>query len=214
MPLIIPTSHDRSFIPYVVGTDSRFDKVLPFTEIQEGPLPWLSGRGPQRDFSNDAHDPGGKTMEGIIQREYDRKRRQWGLPVQEVREMSKDEERTIYFTDYWMPHCPFIPDGLDLEFFDLNVNGGESRAVKELQLVIGIGPDGVWGDETQQHVTDLGASGNVIAAIKAYGAKREAFYQSLGTFRYFGADWTRRTSEIEREGEQLAAETEGAKPAS
>jgi Glycosyl hydrolase 108 len=32
--------------------------------------------------SNDAHDPGGRTHKGIIQREYDRYRRQKGLPLQ------------------------------------------------------------------------------------------------------------------------------------
>jgi len=60
---VIPTSFDRSFIPYVVGTDAEFDKILPFNEIQEGPVPWVSGAAPARDFSNDAHDPGGATEE-------------------------------------------------------------------------------------------------------------------------------------------------------
>jgi hypothetical protein len=41
---VIPTSFDRSFIPYVVGTDAEFDKILPFNEIQEGPVPWVSGK--------------------------------------------------------------------------------------------------------------------------------------------------------------------------
>lgn len=199
----IPTLHDTTFVPYVVGTDTQFDKILPFTEIQEGPVPWVSGPAPAKDFSNDEHDPGGATEEGIIQTEYNRARRLWGLPVQSDKLMSKDEERTIYFVNYWMPYCPMIPDGLDLEFFDLCVNGGESRAVKELQLVLGISADGVWGPDTQSHVTDLGASGNVDAAIKSYAAKREAFYQSLSTYRYFGADWTRRTNEIEKEAEGL-----------
>ena len=40
----------------------RFLACLPFTLKEEG------------GYSNDAHDPGGKTMEGIIQREYDRYR--------------------------------------------------------------------------------------------------------------------------------------------
>ena len=210
---LIPTSHDRTFVPYVVGTDPEFDKILPFTEIQEGPVPWVSGAAPAKDFSNDAHDPGGATEEGIIQNEYNRKRRQWGLPIQSDRLMSKDEERTIYFTDYWMPYCPFIPVGLNQEFFDLNVNGGESRAVKELQLVLGIPADGLWGPQTQQRVTDLGASGNVMAAIKAYAAKREVFYESLSTYRYFGADWSRRTKVIEQEAETLEESAEGGKPA-
>jgi len=204
--VIAPTSHDRSFIAYVVGTDPQFDKILPLTEIQEGPVPWVSGPAPARDFSNDAHDPGGATEEGIIQNEYNRKRRQWGLPIQSVKLMTKDEERTIYFTDYWMPHCPLLPPGLNLEFFDLNVNGGETRAVKTLQSVIGAHVDGLWGTETADKLAGIN---DVEAAIKAYAVRREAFYRSLSTYRYFGADWSRRTSEIETEAEAIHEKAEG-----
>src|ERR1700726_1113750 len=125
-----PTSHDRSFIPYPLGLDPKFEACLPDTLVQEG------------GYSNDAHDPGGMTMLGIIQKEYDLKRRQWGLPTQWVKNISKDEMRTIYFTDYWMPDCPQLPAGLDLEFFDLNVNGGSHRAVITLQQALFIHDDG------------------------------------------------------------------------
>jgi hypothetical protein len=62
-----PTSHDRSFIPYVLSADPEFEKCLPDTLVQEG------------GNSNDAHDPGGMTMMGIIQREYDLKRRRGNI---------------------------------------------------------------------------------------------------------------------------------------
>jgi lysozyme family protein len=203
-----PTSHDRIFVPYVVGTDLQFDKILPLTEIQEGPVPWVSGPAPAKDFSNDLHDPGGATEEGIIQNEYIRKRRQWGLPIQSDKLMSKDEERTIYFTDYWMPHCPALPPGLNLEFFDLNVNGGETRAVKTLQRALGFSladQDGLWGGETQSALEAEVAKGSVevVALIQAYKIDREAFYRSLPTYRYFGPDWIRRSEEIAKEGEEI-----------
>lgn len=205
-----------TYSPYVLGTDKQFEKCLPLTEIQEGPVPWVSGAAPTKDFSNDEHDPGGATEEGIIQNEYNRYRRQWGLPIQSDKLMSKDEERTIYYVGYWLPHCPAIADGLDLEFFDLNVNGGETRAVKTLQSTLGFtgsDVDGLWGPKTDQAVKDLGASGDVEAAIEVYAAKREAFYKSLSTYRYFGADWSRRTTEIEKEAETLEAESPGLKDA-
>jgi lysozyme family protein len=203
--MTIPSSHDTSFIPYIVGTDPEFDKILPFTEIQEGPVPWVSGPAPAKDFSNDLHDPGGATEEGIIQNEYIRKRRQWGLLIQSDKLMSKDEERTIYFTDYWMPHCPTLPHGLDLEFFDLNVNGGETRAVKTLQRALSVTQDGLWGSGTQTALNAEIAKGEpeVRALIEAYKVDREAFYRSLSTYRYFGGDWIRRSEEIATEGEQL-----------
>jgi lysozyme family protein len=202
----IPTLYDRSFIPYIVGMDPQFDRILPLTEIQEGPVPWVSGLAPAKDFSNDAHDPGGATDEGVIQNEYTPFRRQWGLPVQSVKLMTKDEERTIYFVKYWMPHGPSLPPGLNLEFFDLDVNGGESRAVRTLQATLGIGVDGVWGTQTTDAVASIK---NVDAAIQKFGAYRLAFYKSLSTYRYFGADWSRRTSEVETEAEAIEERAAG-----
>lgn len=197
---MIPTAHDRTFIPYVVGTDPEFDKCLPDIEVQEG-VPWSTGPMPARAYSNDAHDPGGMTGEGIIQREYDLKRRQWGLPTQWVRSMSKDEERTIYYTDYWLPYCPILPKGLDLEFFDLAVNGGTHRSAVTLQQCLpGIVVDGMIGPATLAAVK---AVNNIDSIIKTFCAKREIFYRSLSTFRYFGKGWIRRSEEIEKQAEAL-----------
>jgi glycosyl hydrolase family 108 len=95
LPRATASAHDRSFIPYPMGLDPEFEKCLPDTLVQEG------------GYSNDAHDPGGMTMYGIIQREYDLKRRQWGFPTQWVKKISADEYRTIYYTDYW---CQVLPE--------------------------------------------------------------------------------------------------------
>jgi lysozyme family protein len=185
--MTLPTSHDRIFVPYLLGTDVKFEKCLPDILVQEG------------EYSNDAHDPGGMTMEGIIQKEYDLKRKQWRLPTQWVKKISKDEVRTIYYTDYWQPYCPQLPAGLDLEFFDLNVNGGQHRAVVTLQQALFIRDDGDFGPATQLAVEHC----NVDRAIKGFCAHREAFYKSLTTFKYFGKDWIRRSEEIEKQAEGL-----------
>ncbi len=55
--------------------------------------------------------------------------------------MSKDEERTINLADYWM-YCPELWAGLDLKFFDLDVNGGAHRAMVTLQHVLDIENNG------------------------------------------------------------------------
>lgn len=199
-PVAIPSAHDRAFIAYVPGTDPEFDKCLPAIELQEG-VPWSTGPMPARAYSNDAHDPGGKTGEGIIQREYDLKRRQWGLPTQWVRSMSKDEERTIYYTDYWCPYAPMLPKGLDLEFFDLAVNGGVHRAAVTLQECLpGLDVDGQIGPATLARVK---AINDLDGTIKAFCARRETFYRSLSTFRYFGKGWIRRSEEIEHRAEAM-----------
>jgi len=183
----MPSAHDRVFVPYPLGTDAKFEKCLPDTLTQEG------------GYSNDAHDPGGMTMEGIIQREYDAKRRQWGLPTQWVKKISADEMRTIYYTDYWLPYCPDLPPGLDLEFFDLCVNGKQHRAVVTLQRALGVGDDGQFGPITMHRLEVC----DVDAVIKGFCSERERFYHSLTTFKFFGKDWIRRSEEIEAQGEAM-----------
>ena len=202
---IVPSRNDRKFIPYPLGYDLEFEKCLPYTEVQEG-VPWFAGPLPKRAFSDDAHDPGGETAEGIIKVEFDKKLRQWGLPIKDILLITKDEERTIYYTDYWLPFGPKCPPGVNLEFFDMDVNGGQSRAVKTLQRALGgISVDGAWGDETQDALTQLMERGgqSILALIERYKERREAFYEGLPTFRYFGKDWIRRSEEIEKEAEAI-----------
>jgi lysozyme family protein len=200
-----PTAHDRSFIPYPLGHDPEFEKCLPDTEAQEG-VPWTSGPLPPRAFSNDAHDPGGKTGEGIIQKEYDLKRRQWGLPTQDIRKISKDEERTIYYTDYWLAgHCPEMPSGLNLECFDDVVNEGTHRGISLLQIALRVSADGQFGPQTKAAIDAAVAAKQVVALIDRYKVAREAFYHGLSTFRYFGGDWIRRSETIAKQGDAMAA---------
>jgi lysozyme family protein len=200
----MPTSHDNHFIPYPLGTDSRFERCLPDTEAQEG-VPWASGPLPARAYSNDQHDPGGKTGEGIIQREYDLKRRQWGLATRDIRLMSKDEERTIYYTDYWLAgHCPEMPAGLDLECFDDVVNEGTHRGISLLQIALRVSADGKFGPQTKNAIDAAVAAGQVVALIDRYKIAREAFYHGLATFRYFGGDWIRRSETIDKQSDVMA----------
>jgi lysozyme family protein len=198
----IPTAHDRSFVPYAPGTDPDFDKCLPDIELQEG-VAWSSGPMPGRAWSNDAHDPGGMTGEGITQKEYFVILQQWGLPLTPVRNMTKDQERTIYYTRYWLPYCPKLPDGMNLEFFNMSVNGGGTRAIKELQIVLHISADGVWGPGTEEAVITLQAAGNPSQAIIDYKNACDRFYEAIPGFRWFGKDWLRRDSEIEQEAEAI-----------
>jgi lysozyme family protein len=161
-----------------IETSPQFLVCLPFVLEEEG------------GYSNDAHDPGGMTMKGIIQREYDRYRSAHGLPHQWVKHISDDEVHDIYFGEYWLPHCPSLTAGVDLSYFDLCVNGGPMRATVTLQRAIGIHDDGQWGPKTVDAVAHIG---DPVLVIQNFAAVRERFYRSLSTFRYFGAGWLSRT---------------------
>jgi lysozyme family protein len=179
----------------------RFLICLPYTLIQECPLPndWSN----PANFSDDPHDPGGATMCGIIQTEYDTYRQSLNEPTQSVKLITQAEGYSIYQSKYWQPYCPLLPVGLDLSFFDTSVNMG-NESIKILQFVLGIGVDGDWGPQTAGAVA---AITNVVDVINAYTARRLAVYQSFSTFQYFGPDWTRRTNQI---GSQSVAMASGA----
>ncbi len=178
-----------------ISPADRFSICLPFTLAQECPEPenWSS----PRNFSNDAHDPGGETMCGITQREYDIDRKRDGLPCRDVRQITQEEGEEIYQQSYWFPHCPDLPPGLDLQFFDASVNEGCTEAVRILQHVFEIEVDGVWGPQTALEASDAGGSAALARhLIEGFTKRRQQVYRASKGFPYFGKDWERRASEI------------------
>lgn len=178
----------------------RFAICLPFTLAQECPLPndWSN----PRNFSDDAHDPGGKTMCGIIQREYDLYRKAKGLDTQDVRLISEDEGDDIFDEHYWMPYCPRLPIGMDMQFFDAAVNMGTTEAVKILQYSLGINNDGLWGQQTNDAVA---AISDVPQAVNKFTTRRMAVYRQMKGFPYFGRDWINRADQIGATALKMAA---------
>lgn len=179
---------------YQLGDDAAFERCLPSTLKEEG------------GYSNDAHDPGGMTMEGIIQREYDRWRIARGLPTRWVKNIAPDEMRTIYHDEYWLPHCPKVAAGLDLCLFDTNVNNGVHAGIVLLQRALGVTADGIFGPQTNLACAALkGNQQGIHLAIAKFYAARRAYYMSLRNFQYFGRDWLRRDLDIEQAALKMAA---------
>lgn len=178
----------------------RFPVCLPFTLAQECPYPndWSN----PKNFSNDAHDPGGATMCGVIQREYDLWRKGHSQPTQPVIKISQDEGYAIYRISYWQPNCALLGPGLDLSYFDTCVNMGTTEATKVLQVALGVGNDGVWGPQTAAAVTL--ANTRLAGAVDAFTNRRLTVYREMRGFQYFGTDWTRRTEEIGAEALKMA----------
>lgn len=185
-------------------TDPRFLVCLPFTLRQEDNVytgtaaDWTN----PKNFDNDPNDPGGATQCGITHIDWTEYCEANGLPQTPVQTMGQAAGMAIYYTKYWLPFCPKLKPGMDLFFFDTNVNMGLRRAVMILQASIGTDVDGGWGPKTQ---TAIDAITDVAAVIRDEDSRRAATYRSFGTFKDFGTDWLRRDQEISAECLKMAA---------
>jgi len=168
-----------------LSAEARFEECLQQT------LHWEGG------YSNNPRDPGGMTMKGIIQREYDRYRIRKGLPKQWVRKISDAEVEEIYRTNYWnVLRCDELPAGVNLATFDYGVNSGDDRSARALQTIVGAHVDGKIGDETIIAVRNHDPDQVVTELLAA----RRRFLRGLSTFDEFGNGWMDRCNGIERVG--------------
>lgn len=169
----------------------RFLICLPYTLSMECPYPndWSN----PANLSDDPDDPGGRTMCGITQSEYNIYRQNNGLPLRDVLLITQPEGYWIYDNSYWLPKSPALLSGLDLSFFDTDVNCGPGGATRILQNALGVAIDGLWGPITQGAVE---AIADVPAAIRAFTAARLAYYEALPGWVYFGNGWSNRTAAI------------------
>lgn len=159
---------------------SKFQSYLPLILMHEG------------GYVNHPKDPGGATNKGITQRVYDEYRKTSGQMPQSVKNISDKEVESIYRVKYWIAiRGDDLPLGWDYAVFDFAVNSGPGRAIRLMQLALGIRDDGVIGPKT-------------LAAFKpdprksfdSYMDKRREFLRSLSTFPTFGKGWLRRVEDV------------------
>lgn len=140
-------------------------------------------------FSNHPKDPGGATDRGITQGTFDAWNRMHGRPLRPVRGISKAEAEDIIAFQYMDPiRFDALPSGLDYAMADYAVNSGPSRAVRELQRIVGAQADGVMGAKTLAVVARFGAPDLVLILCE----RRMAFLRSLKTWATFGKGWKAR----------------------
>ena len=169
----------------------RFAVCLPFILQEEG------------GNDDNPHDPGGRTSRGIIQTEYNSFRLSQNEAEQDVWLATNEEVATIYQQQYWLPYCPLMPVGMDLCYFDMDVNSGPAEAAKLLQRALGVAVDGHIGLITMAALK----AANSIRMISNFSDQRRAFYRSLRTYKYFGKGWLSRVQTIEQAALKMAAAT-------
>lgn len=128
-------------------------------------------------YVNDPRDPGGETNFGISKRAY---------PAVDIKALTPEKATEIYYRDYWLAaSCDKLPPNVAGAVFDSAVNQGVGRAVKLLQLAVGVPADGQVGPKT------IEGAGKKSALVD-FTAQRILHYASLPTFDVYGKGWVKR----------------------
>ena len=156
---------------------SIFDSAIEKTLAHEG------------GYVNDPADPGGETNYGISKRAY---------PHLDIATLTRDQAIAIYHRDYWTaPGIDQIQNpALAAKLFDLGVNMGTRRAVKQLQqainhFYINLSIDGILGPATAATVNDFPHPTALLMALKIEAGNH---YIKLGKPRFL-AGWLSRLAE-------------------
>ena len=152
-------------------------------------------------YSDHPDDPGGKTYRGVTQATYDAWRRTQGHSPRPVAQMSDEEMRSIYRSQYWdTVRGDDLPRGVDLAMFDYAVNSGPARAARDLQATLSVTRDGVVGNLTLSAMKGKAAS--TLAASLC--DRRQKFVRGLSGYQTFGRGWERRILDIRAQSLAMA----------
>lgn len=139
-------------------------------------------------YSNHPADPGGVTLNGVIQRVYDQDRDARGLPRQPLTPAMLGvpewivERDGIYERLYWQPCAgPALPRGVDYVVLDMCVNAGIARGWSMLMKVLELETMRPWSPLADV-LPAIKAKGT-RNVIRAYGEERRRFYRSLAAAR-------------------------------
>jgi lysozyme family protein len=161
----------------VEPVQTNFEACLKFVLKEEG------------GDDDDPRDPGGRTSRGITQREYNAWQFLHHAATGDVWKADDATVKAIYQQSYWLPYCDALPAGLDLLYFDMNVNMGMHESTLLLQRGLGVTADGHFGIVTMAAIRQ---THDLVELLKLVSTKREDFYKGLRTFRTFGKGWTGR----------------------
>lgn len=149
-------------------------------------------------YSHHPKDPGGVTLEGVIQTVYNDYRKSKGLPLKTLTaSMRSDpswikERNEIYKTRYWdKVSGDTLAPGVDLAVYDFGVNSGPSRALKYLKASVG-GPH--------------------ADTVKKVCQARLGFVNAIRHKAAFIKGWTRRITTVEARGVAMALAAAGFTP--
>jgi lysozyme family protein len=151
---------------------------------------------------DDPIDPGGRTNQGVIQREFSAWLRKNGKSNRDVFTMTDAERDAIYWENYGQKiRYDELPPGPDIVILDGAINSGVAQSVKWVQRALGLTADGILGSVTLQRIIDHPDHDRLIADILAM---REKFLRALKTFYHFGKGWISRITQLKKIGQAWA----------
>lgn len=150
-------------------------------------------------YVNNPNDPGGATKYGISLRFLkDNKidiNTDGRVDSKDIVSITIEEASDIYFRYFWskMNLEHINNDLLKLHLFDMGVNAGTKSAIKLLQKMIGVTPDGIIGKLTLAAIDSY--KGNIVAD---YASARLSYYHRLTIknpkLKVFMKGWTNRVN--------------------
>ena len=176
---------------------SNFAKALPLFLAHEG------------GFVNHPNDPGGATNKGVTIANF-RKYVKPGGTVADLKKITNAQVATVFKRHYWdRVRADELPSGVDYTVGDYAINSGPSRAIKELQKVVGVVADGAMGPITMEAIN----AADPIFIIRNLNANRLAYMKRIRNRKTgkrlwdsFGKGWQRRVDEVERKSLQWVGE--------
>jgi len=149
-------------------------------------------------FVDIPQDHGGATNFGVTIGEYGV---YLGHPAtkEEVKKMPIAHAKDIFRKKYYdKPGIDKIELELQPVVFDASVLYGPSRAIKFLQTVVGVNPDGVIGPATVKAATDLVFKNGIVAVVNDYVQERIDFCNQIvrnnPSQKIFLKGWTNRAN--------------------
>jgi lysozyme family protein len=157
-------------------------------------------------YVNHPKDPGGATNKGVTQAVYNEWRKSKRLLQRSVKLITWEEIREIYRKLYWdKVRGDELPSGVDLAVFDFAVNSGVSRAIRYLQIAVGVEVDGLLGPASMAAVNRK-QSGLVDRMCNA----RLTFLRGLSHWTTFGRGWGRRVESVRSTSNSMLEHTSNA----
>ncbi|MBK1865900.1 glycosyl hydrolase 108 family protein [Aestuariivirga sp. YIM B02566] len=165
-------------------------------------------------FTNNPKDKGGPTNFGITHYTLAAWRKKASVTAAEVKAMTYDEAKDIYFARYWTKSsCGAMPGALALPVYNIAVHAGPGRAGEYLQRALNkngasLKVDGDVGEDTLKAIATAPLADTIDDLIDLY----DALLKSIDNYATFKGGFNRRVKILRVEADKWLAETDGEQP--